>query len=340
MNTFKPSITKIKGLSDKMRLPRLGVIRLGLKVKSKKTGREYPKEVDYFVVPREVAEVFGERPKELDVMIPINDIEAVFPTAYKYYGSSRGLKCMGNGEIAYRVNSETKEMEKVTCHCNLLDAGCKQTAVLNVMIPRVSVGGVYQIRTNSYNSIVDVQSGLRYVSELIGRFAMVPLKLRRVKTETHYQGKKQIHYTLKIIFDYDIQTLNQLREDSRRIIEHPPQYALPAPVEDNPELDPVDVVEDDEDEATPQATPQVAEEAKREIAPETKTCYERPDPLNPVWAQLDNAKEAVPEFYEAALKKLKIKNPDRLSIGEAIALNRKINELADKDLWKEKGRGN
>jgi hypothetical protein len=243
MSEFNQRITRIKGLSERRRLPRLGSIRLGIKAQNAK-GKEYPKEVSYFVCPDEVKAKFGDKPTELRIMIPINEIDAVFPMAYKFYGRSRGLICQGNGEIAYGVDPESKEMIEKECPCEMLDTGkCKQSATLMMMIPDVSVGGVYQCRTSSFNSIVDIQSGLSYISALLGRFAMVPLTLRRVKTETHHEEKKQIHYTLQITFDGDIATLNQLRTDTQRILEHP-RYQLPAPKDENPEFDPVDVIED------------------------------------------------------------------------------------------------
>lgn len=244
MTAFNQRVTQIKGLSDRRRLPRLGIIRLGLKVKNSQ-GKEYPKETEHFVVPPEVAAVYGDTPTELDVMFPLNEIDAVFPQAYKFYGSSKGLKCQGNGETAYCVD-ENKEMVERTCPCEMFDKGkCKQTGVLMVMLPRVNVGGVYQIRTSSVNSIIDINSGLDYVAALLGRFAMVPLRLRRVKTETHHDEKTQNHYTMQVIFDADINTINLLRSDTQRVLEHP-RYALPAPVEENPELDPVDVLDDEE----------------------------------------------------------------------------------------------
>lgn len=243
MEGFRPQISRIKGLSDKRRLPRLNTIRLGIKKLSPKTGKEYPTETDYFVCPEEVRKVYGDQPTELEVMIPINDIDSVFPTSYNFYGSGKGLKCKGDGEFASRVNETTKEMEQVVCPCQLLeDKKCKQVANLMVMIPKVSVGGIYQIRTSSYNSIVDIQSGLDYVSALVGRFAMIPLKLRRVKTETHHDGQKQNHYTMQIILDANIDTINQLRSDSLRVLEHQ-HYQLPPPLEENPELDEADVID-------------------------------------------------------------------------------------------------
>lgn len=284
---FAKRVTKIKGLSDRRRLPRLGSIRLGLKAKSKQTGREYPIETDFFVVPQEVAKIYGEKPKELDVMLPLNDLDSVFPCSYKFYGTSRGLKCEGDGETATRVNEETKEMEQIPCPCHLLEEGkCKQSGCLMVMLPKVSVGGIYQIRTTSYNSIVDINSGLEYVAALAGRFALIPLKLRRVPIETHHDEKKQTHHTMQIIFDGDVHTLNALRADTERVLEHP-RYQLPAPLDTNPEVDAVDIIVDDEEKAPAQAAPAAQ-------APET--------PAGPADAKAD-AKEDVqdpeyPEFEE------------------------------------------
>jgi len=65
----------IKGLSEQRRLPRIGKIRLGVKKKSPRTGAEYPVATDYFVCPTEVQAVYGEKPKRLDVIIPLEDEE-------------------------------------------------------------------------------------------------------------------------------------------------------------------------------------------------------------------------------------------------------------------------
>lgn len=266
MKGFAPRITRINGLSDSRRLPRLGIIRLGIKVKSAKSNTgckctrnefcfkcSYPKETPHFVVPDEVAAIYGPEPTELDVMIPINDIDAVFPQAYKFYGSSRGLKCSGNGKIAYAVNKDTKEMEEKECPCDLLESGkCAQTGSLMVMLPQVSVGGIYQITTKSINSIIDVNSGIDFAEALYDRFAMIPLILRRVKTITHHDEKKQTHYTLQLVPDGNIDTINALRRDSKRVIEHH-KYLIPTPREVNPEMEPPDIIEDEEATVTDEA---------------------------------------------------------------------------------------
>jgi hypothetical protein len=246
MPSFNQRITRIKGLSDKRRLPRLGRLRLGIKVANNK-GVTYPKEVPYFVVTDEVKKVYGEKPTELDVMFPLDDIDTVFPVSYKYYGSSKGLKCNGDGEIAYYADEKTKETMEKKCPCELLEQGkCKQSGTLSIILQKINVGGVYQITTSSFNSIVDLASGIDYVKALIGRVAMVPLKLRRVATETHHEEKKQTHYTLQIVLDANIDAINQLRGDTIRVLEHTSRIALPEPVNENPELDPVDIIVDED----------------------------------------------------------------------------------------------
>lgn len=84
----------IKGLSDRLRLPRRGKIRLGEKKISKKTGKEYPVSLDYFVVPDEVKKVYSDKPRKLDIMIPMENRDAFFPQNYKMYGKSKGLICL------------------------------------------------------------------------------------------------------------------------------------------------------------------------------------------------------------------------------------------------------
>lgn len=242
-------VTTIQGVSQARRLPRLGKIRLGVRVKKAKRDSRckhdpsgmcnyctYPRETPHFVVPSEVAKVYGEEPLALDIMLPVDEPEVVFPQAYEYYGSGRGLKCTGDGRTAYRYNEKTKQMDAVECPCPLLDQGlCGMRGHLAVILPKVSVGGVYQIDTGSHNSIIDLNSSLDYVRALIGRFAMVPLKLKREPRETHHDGQRQIHYIMRVELEGDIEFVNQLRENTKRVLAGP-TFALPAPEMVNPEL--------------------------------------------------------------------------------------------------------
>ncbi|MCK5237207.1 MAG: hypothetical protein KAR06_09495, partial [Deltaproteobacteria bacterium] len=223
--------TKVKDISGRRRMPRLGKIRLGAKVK--KGDKEYPIELPFFLVPDEVAARYalgdtawdravelgvtradvlrfvgdnGHRLAEkIPVMLPMDNLSAVFPQAYKRYGSSRGVKCIGNGERAREMEYDDKGRpagsKEKDCPCNFLEAErpeCKLNSTLNVMLPDVNVGGIYQISLGSYNSTVDINSGIDYAKSLIGRAAMVPFELIRVPTITHGSGKKETHFTLQL----------------------------------------------------------------------------------------------------------------------------------------------
>jgi hypothetical protein len=94
----------IDGISNVRRLPRLGIIRLGEKAETA-NGKEYPKKLDHFNLKDapNVAQVFGNEPKTLDIMLPHEDINVFFPQWRKAYGKSSGLFCRGDGKTADRT---------------------------------------------------------------------------------------------------------------------------------------------------------------------------------------------------------------------------------------------
>jgi len=71
-------MSPIKGISDIRRLPRLGKVRLGIKVEPPDKN-PYPRATDYFVVPDEIKEYVGEKPKQLQIMFPVEDPEVFAP---------------------------------------------------------------------------------------------------------------------------------------------------------------------------------------------------------------------------------------------------------------------
>ncbi len=246
--------TKIKsGFSENRRIPRLGRIRLGLKMQKQRTDGstvEFPTETDYFVCPQEVQDVYGPKPTELDIMLPSDRNEDVFPQSLAWFGRSKGLKCKGDMETAERLNEQTGIWEPRTCPCEHYKSDqnpkgeCTENGILISILPRVNMGGTYQLRTGSYHSTVDINSGLDYVRALVGRISMVPLKLKRVARETHNNGTRQIHHTLSLTIESNIEGINQLRGDTSRILSHA-QLQIEGPLEENPVLDPPDVTEID-----------------------------------------------------------------------------------------------
>lgn len=194
----------IKGISEIRRLPRVGVIRLGIKAKSAK-GTEYPKAVDYFVCPEEVQKVFGEHPKSLDIVFPLDNVDDIFPQFYKRYGKSAGLKCKGDGEVASFVNKDG-EFEEIEClgkGCKHYEKKeCKEVATLNFIIPKVKLDGIYQIHTSSFHSIVKLNSSLDYIRSMFGRISMLPFQLVLEETEIHPDKKmKKTAYTMRLAFN-------------------------------------------------------------------------------------------------------------------------------------------
>lgn len=356
---FRPQITGIKGLTDKRRFPRLNKIRLGFKIR--KGDKEYPAELPFFLLPLDVARIYGGKvtvnrakelgvtrkdvlffieqnihrlAEELEIMLPVNEPDAVFPTALKWYGSQKGAVCMGNGEVANRFKGAMDETAKITeagkenleagdryieieCPCPKLktDANpqgpCTSRGHLMMLIPKVNMGGVYQLDVGSYNSIIDLMSGMDYIQSLVGRFNMVPLTLRRIPTITHHDDKKQIHFTLQLLLHVPIEHLEELRKDNARILQHA-QYALPAPEDVNPALDTEGPIIDVPAET---AEAPVAETEEPESAEEMPMTYEDRmercktlEELQAVWKEIVNDEAILKKDKESNARRLKLNN--------------------------------
>lgn len=203
----------IKGYSDVRRLPRLGKIRTGIKKQKLDTNGKpvlnkrgeplyYPVALDYFVCPEEVAKVYGEKPREIDIMFPLSDEEVIFPQYMKKYGAS-GLRCKGDGVTGYMsVNGNL-----VARNCNLGDPAdewckdCQPRADLNVLLPKVPGFGVWTIGTGGWNSIVNVNSQITAIKAMTGgRIDYIPLKLRIVEHKaTILNDGKQFQKTVYVL---------------------------------------------------------------------------------------------------------------------------------------------
>ena len=238
-------MSPIKGLSEQRRMPRLGKIHLGIKVKNA-SGVEYPKATDYFVCGPEVQKVFGEEPKELEILFPTEDELLFAPQYYKYYNASFGLVCKGDGENCTRRTdiktgkTATKESVETTwtsqpCtgqECPMYkNDKCKEMMNLQFMIPQVPGLGVYQLDTGSVFGIMEINSGVEMIRKICGRIAGIPLKLSIApETITPKGGKKKTVYLLKL-------SSNVTLAEVQRIAALPIHMAmLPAPDESRPDL--------------------------------------------------------------------------------------------------------
>ena len=240
----------IQGLTEKRRLPRLGKIHLGIKKTKTVNGREveYPSAVDYFVCPPEVQKLFGEKPKELRILIPIEDEERWASQYYRCYSKTRGLICKGDGINAVRMvdvetgalaDSKSTEivMKDIPCQgreCPDYNKQCREVMNLQFLLPEVAGLGIWQIDTGSINSIRNINSASELIKRIYGRISMIPLLLTvEPYSVQDPDGKKRNVYVLNLRTN---QTLLQLMEtaSAKRLTAVEP--ALPEPDDELPEV--------------------------------------------------------------------------------------------------------
>jgi len=261
----------------------------------------HPKDVSYFVCPAEVQKMFGKEPIELDIAFPLSgldenglpDIGGIFPQAYKYYGSSRGLKCVGDGETAMKANEEGV-FEEVECPCDKFGQkdGCSKKASLFFFIPNISIGAIYVIDSGSWNTMVDIQSGIYLALELLkdpitgeyNSITMLPFKLRRIEKETQHEKRKDKHWPLTCELDLPIEDIKKIRMGKTLFLEQKRVYQIPErPEEINPKFD------SEKEEVVVVKPAETKEEAKEKEAGDQKKQKEAKEPIK------EKAKEPIKE---------------------------------------------
>lgn len=236
-------MSPIIGLSERVRLPRLGKVRLGIKKEGEKG--PYPSATDYFVCPDEIQKVYGDKPKSLKILFPIEDESQFAQQWFKCYSNVRGLICRGNGETAIaRVDvktgeiasreSKNTEIREITCdpeNCERFKKKqCRHVMNLQFLLPDVLGFGVYQLDTSSYNSILNVNSGIKFVRSICGRISMIPLTLELKPLEVTPEGtetKKTVH-VLNISANYSLAEIQKFAQmPASQILILPPPSAEP-----------------------------------------------------------------------------------------------------------------
>jgi hypothetical protein len=205
-------MSPIKGISEIVRLPRLGKIRLGIKEEGT-NGESYPTPTDYFVCPDEVKKVFGEKPKELRIMFPTEDREQWASQYLRCYSEFGNLICRGDGETALAkvetVNRETgskgeivSKLLEMPCNpdrCPIHKQGsCRQVMNLQFLLPDCPGFGVYQLDTSSYYSMKNINSMLTFINSICQRVSMIPLSLQLVEQPVQPDGYDKVAYVLKL----------------------------------------------------------------------------------------------------------------------------------------------
>ena len=172
----------------------------------------YPRAVDYFVCPEPVRKVYGDRPKELRILFPIEDESKWAAQFYQCYSQSRGLVCKGDGEKAIALvdertgllaarSSRKTTLKEINCHpqtCHYYGEQCRRVMNLQFLLPDVPGLGVWQLDTSSYWSMVNINNGIKIVRQACGRVSMIPLRLKLVAQEVRPNGSRKAAYVLAL----------------------------------------------------------------------------------------------------------------------------------------------
>lgn len=188
-------MSPIKGVSEIRRMPRLGKVRLGIKQISERTQNPYPVATDYFVVPDEVKEHVGDKPKRLNIMFPVEDPREFAIQWLRCYSFSQGLVCKGDGmmcrrkvdvatgALANHTTAEWRWQDGLPCDPDTCPEyssekpQCRRVLNLLFLMPDVPGFGVWQLDTGSFYSIVNINSCLDLIKRLCGRISFIPLTL-------------------------------------------------------------------------------------------------------------------------------------------------------------------
>jgi hypothetical protein len=229
----------IKGVSEVIRLPRLGKIRLGFRHELE-DGSYYLEPTDYFVCPEEVKKVYGEKPTDLRIMFPTNDRSQWASQFLRCYSASRSLLCRGDGETALAridvntgkiatlesLSTELKDIPCMPVSCPMYRTECcRRVMNLQFLLPDCPGFGVYQLDVSSRHSIINVNSGLELVHGVCERVAMIPLSLKLILQEVEPDGIKKMAYVLSLTAPY---TLSEIQ----KYAQIPPGQALVLPPPD------------------------------------------------------------------------------------------------------------
>lgn len=256
----------IKGMSERIRIPQAGKIRLGIRDPQRGNA---PREVDYFILDPQTGNaqydadlaarfkrIYGEEPKAIRAMFPPAPIDDVFPQWFKRYGSKGKasiMQCRGDGEVAWALHEKYTEgleklpsfgereaqigMVKVACAGNAcpyaIAKKCHPVGQLRVILPEVEFTQTWQISTGSWHSMVNINSAIKWLQALCGRHFLIPFTLVREPKEIHDAegGTSRTHYVLNV----DKSSIQS--SELSKALQVDPTKMLLLPMDETPEIE-------------------------------------------------------------------------------------------------------
>lgn len=182
---------------------KLGTIHLGVKMKTADGRKEYPKAVDYFVLPeqlrqdpefREKLESMGQdpdRPTKLPIFLMSDDLSVNIIRCCELWGTGAKLKCRATpfrlpnnavGLRCIRLNPKSLDYEEAACvqsDCaDLKNGNCAWVTKIRFMLPDQSRIGYWEIITKSDNNKGAIAREMLDLRNMLnGRIAGVDLAL-------------------------------------------------------------------------------------------------------------------------------------------------------------------
>jgi len=153
----------------------------------------------------------GDKPKELAIRFPFDDIHMNFQTSYQYYDSKKQV-CQGDGVHAERKDKDG-QVTKIKCDletCEFMKSGkCKPSGRMSCYLPdSPHRGGIYRFRTHGWNSVGGILAALQDYSKYTdGVLQGLPFKLVFTKKATEEHGNVPV-----VALVLDGVELNQMRD--------------------------------------------------------------------------------------------------------------------------------
>ena len=153
---------------------RLGKIKLGIKAKSP-SGAEYPKDVDYFVIPDEYKAALGEKPQELRISLAFPELESNFTTKAAMYKQNGARACWTNDDaLAHRYmqpeGSAKYQWTEMVCpnvECEFRKTKkCTERGEFSFMIPESKAVGTFFLKTGSKVGIDRILTALQSLNAM------------------------------------------------------------------------------------------------------------------------------------------------------------------------------
>lgn len=200
-----------------MRLPLLGRIKVGVKVKN--GGKEYPSSIDWFRADGKYAEtfhrVYGEKPTKIQIVFPSNRVEDVCSESYVVRDKAGRLLAEGDGST-WKCWSE-KKGAYVFGEFSVEDVKARLgephvTLTLRFLLPAIpSVFGLWQFTTKgAKSSIPAIRDTFDQVLEMAGVVSNIPFDLTVEKVKSNRPGAASVFPVVTLIPNVSQENLDLL----------------------------------------------------------------------------------------------------------------------------------